>query len=98
MLNITICRIRLIRCMQIVKKIVVSDIEIGNIHCHHKIPYSKTHDDSYGNLILICQEAHILIHAVNNEVIQYYKNVLKLNAQQIGKINKLRKLLNLAEI
>ena len=73
-------------------------LEIGNIHCHHKIPYSVSHDDSYGNLILICQEAHILIHAVNSEVIQHYKNVLKLNAQQVGKINKLRKLLNLAEI
>lgn len=73
-------------------------LEIGNIHCHYKILYSKTHDDNYGNLILICQESHILIHAVNNEVIQHYKNVLKLNAQQIGKINKLRKLLNLAEI
>lgn len=73
-------------------------LEIGNIHCHHKIPYSISHDDSYGNLILICQEAHILIHAVNNEVIQHYKSVLKLNAQQIGKINKLRKLLNLADI
>lgn len=73
-------------------------LEIGNIHCHHKIPYSKTHDDSYGNLILICQEAHTLIHAVNHEVIKHYKNVLKLNSQQFRKINKLRKLLNLAEI
>lgn len=73
-------------------------LEIGNIHCHHKIPYSVSHDDSYGNLILICQEAHILIHAVNSEVIQHYKNVLNLNAQQISKINKLRKLLNLADI
>jgi group II intron reverse transcriptase/maturase len=73
-------------------------LEIGNIHCHHKIPYSISHDDSYGNLILICQEAHILIHAVNNEVIHHYKSMLKLNAQQIGKINKLRKLLNLADI
>lgn len=73
-------------------------LEIGNIHCHHKIPYSVSHDDSYGNLILVCQEAHILIHAVNNEVIQHYKSMLKINAQQISKINKLRKLLNLAEI
>ena len=73
-------------------------LEIGNIHCHHKIPYSISHDDSYGNLILICQEAHILIHAVNSEVIQHYKSLLNLNAQQISKINKLRKLLNLADI
>lgn len=73
-------------------------LEIGNIHCHHKIPYSISHDDSYSNLILICQEAHILIHAVNSEVIQRYKNLLNLNTQQIGKINKLRKLLNLADI
>ncbi len=73
-------------------------LEIGNIHCHHKILYSISHDDSYGNLILICQEAHILIHAVNSEVIQHYKSLLNLNAQQIGKINKLRKLLNLADI
>ena len=73
-------------------------LEIGNIHCHHKIPYSISHDDSYDNLILICQEAHILIHAVNSEVIQHYKSLLNLNAQQIGKINKLRKLLNLADI
>ena len=73
-------------------------LEIGNIHCHHKIPYSISHDDGYGNLILICQEAHILIHAVNSEVIQHYKSLLNLNAQQIGKINKLRKLLNLADI
>ncbi len=71
---------------------------LKQIHCHHKIPYSASHDDSYGNLILICQEAPILIHAVNSEVIQHYKSLLNLNAQQVGKINKLRKLLNLADI
>lgn len=73
-------------------------LEIDEMHCHHIIPYSKTRDDSYGNLVLICKDLHHLLHAVNEEIIAFYMQKLKLSEKQIEKVNRYRKLLNLAEI
>ena len=48
-------------------------------------------NDSYGNLILVTQDAHILIHATNPTTIAQYTEKLSLNVKQLAKLNKLRK-------
>ena len=70
-------------------------LTIGSIHCHHKTRKKDGGDDRYTNLILICQDAHILLHAVDRDTIMIYCERLKLNAKQKDKLNRLRKLLNL---
>ena len=65
---------------------------IGNMHIHHKIPWCKSHDNSYQNLILITKEVHRAIHATKSEVIQKYLDLLNLDRKQIKKLNTLREL------
>lgn len=74
------------------------ELEAWNIHCHHKIPWSVSKDDSYKNLVIISQDVHKLIHARKPKIIQKYLNQLKLTNEQLKKVNKLRKLLNEAEL
>lgn len=66
-------------------------LEVLNIHCHHKIPQKQGGNDRYANLVLVTEEAHILIHATNSDVIAHYTQLLKLNARQREKLNTLRK-------
>lgn len=73
-------------------------LEIGRIHCHHKKARHLGGDDSYQNLILVDSDIHMLIHAVQDGTIKKYLSVLKLNKKQLGKVNKLRAILNLKEI
>jgi GNAT superfamily N-acetyltransferase len=42
---------------------------LDDIHCHHKIPRAKGGDDKYGNLVLVLQPVHVLIHATQVEII-----------------------------
>lgn len=65
---------------------------IKNMHVHHKTLWSETHDDSYENLVLITNEVHKLVHAMKKEIIEGYLAILKLNSEQITKLEKLRKL------
>lgn len=65
-------------------------MEPHNIHCHHQVPVSKGGTDEYANLILICQEVHILIHASLESTIQKYLKSLRLDQDQLAKLNKLR--------
>ena len=62
-------------------KYIVIGIELGldDWHCHHKTPYHLTKDDSYGNLMMLHESVHRLIHMRNQEKIQVLLNVLKLN-------------------
>lgn len=73
-------------------------LEIGNIHCHHKIPRKQGGNDRYSNLVLVSEEIHILIHATDREVIARYSQLLKLNAKQQAKLNTLRKTVGLFSI
>ncbi len=59
-------------------------------HCHHKTLWSETHDDSYKNLVLILSDVHKLIHATTLETIADYLLRLRLDKEQIAKVNKLR--------
>jgi len=74
-------------------KCAVTGIELGlnDWHCHHKIPYHLTKDDSYGNLTILHKSVHPLIHLIDQEKIQLLLNSLKLNEKQLTEVNKLRK-------
>lgn len=50
-----------------------------------------TKDDSYGNLMILHESVHHLIHMKNQEKIPMLLNVLKLNEKQLNKVNELRK-------
>ena len=63
-----------------------------DVYCHHKIPKENGGTDEYGNLILVTEAVHILIHAVLPETISTYLSWLRLNKTQLAKLNKLRKL------
>jgi len=73
-------------------KCAVTGIELGlnDWHCHHKIPYHLTKDDSYGNLMILHKSVHRLIHMRNQEKIQMLLKALKLNKKQLQEVNKLR--------
>lgn len=73
-------------------------MEIGRIHCHHKIAKHLGGNDSYANLILVDIDVHILIHATKEVTIRKLLAMLQLDEKQLVKVNKLRKLLNLNEI
>lgn len=76
-------------------KCAITGIEfttIDEIHCHHKVPKEKGGKDAYDNLILVLKEVHRLIHAVDAETITKYVKMLKLNKDQIDKVNKYRQL------
>jgi len=73
-------------------KCAVTGIELGldDWHCHHKTPYHLSKDDSYGNLLILHESVHRLIHMRNNEKIQVLLNALKLDKKQLKKVNELR--------
>lgn len=73
-------------------KCAVTGIELGmdDWHCHHKIPYHLTKDDSYGNLVILHESVHRLIHMRNQEKIQVLLNAFKLSEKQLKKVNELR--------
>jgi len=73
-------------------------LEIGQTHCHHKKPRKQGGNDQYGNLVLVTDEAHVLIHATDSEVIAQHMRLLKLNAKQREKLNSLRKTAGLFSI
>lgn len=73
-------------------------LEKDSMHCHHIIPRSLGGKDRYENLILISNDIHILIHSKDQEIIDKYLKITKLNSKQLDKINRLRKKVNLNEI
>ena len=68
------------------------------IHCHHLVPREKGGTDKYDNLILVLEPIHKLIHAKTDEAVEKYKMICDLDKEQMGKLNKLRKLAGYAEI
>lgn len=68
------------------------------IHCHHKQPRKAGGGDEYANLILVLEPVHVLIHATQQDTIDKYKCLLKLDSKQMKKLNELRKLAGHAEI
>ena len=73
-------------------------LNIDDINCHHRLPRELGGGDNYSNLIIMCKEVHILIHATEKATIAYYLEHLKLDKSQLSKINRLRKLAQLEKI
>ena len=73
-------------------------LEIGYIHCHHKLPKNMGGTDKYQNLILVSDEVHRLIHSTKFETVSAYLSKLKLGKEQISKLNKLRVMAGLETI
>ena len=73
-------------------------LTIGDMHCHHKTRKSDGGDDRYTNLILVCKDIHILLHATREETIKFYAEKMSLDFKQKDKLNRLRKRLNLNPI
>lgn len=73
-------------------------LQIGKIHCHHKLPKQLKKDDSYGNLVLVTDDIHTLLHSTKTETITKYLNFINPNKNQMSKLNKLRKLINLPSL
>lgn len=69
-----------------------------DIHCHHIKPKKMGGNDNYGNLTLVLDLVHKLIHATNNEVITRYMTMLGLDNHQLAKLNKFRQSAGLFEI
>lgn len=68
-----------------------SQLEIGNMECHHKKPKVLGGTDDYKNLVWICEEAHKLIHSAKQETIEKYMKILNLDDKGFKKVNSLRK-------
>ena len=82
-------------CAQFGKCAITGEkLEIGNIHCHHKLPKHLGGSDEYKNLVIVSESVHRLIHATNPEIIRKYLQKLNLDAKQLRKLNKLRSLAN----
>ena len=80
-------------CAQFGKCAVTGEmLNIGDIHCHHKLPRYLGGTDEYKNLVIVCEVVHRLIHATNPETIMKYMEKLKLTSKQLKKLEKLRSL------
>ncbi|MFK4899065.1 HNH endonuclease signature motif containing protein [Lactococcus petauri] len=69
----------------------VSGVELNleEMHCHHKLPWEISKDESYSNLILVTPEVHRLIHSKKTEIVLYYLEKLQLNEERMARLNKL---------
>lgn len=82
-------------CAQLGKCAVTGNkLEIGDIHCHHKLPKHIGGTDAYQNLVIASVGIHHLIHATDPKIIRKYLDELKLDAKQLKKLNNLRSLAN----
>lgn len=66
------------------------DLQIGNMHCHHKIPRSKGGTDEYKNLIFLIDDIHLLIHSNKSTTQRRILNKYNIDKKMLDKINELR--------
>lgn len=71
---------------------------LEDIHCHHIVPKWKGGNDAYSNMRLVLKPVHKLIHATKEETIRKYVELLKLDKDQMAKLNKLRQQAGIQEI
>lgn len=70
-------------------------LELEEIYCHHIIPKELGGTDEYKNLIIVHKEIHKLIHTINKDEITRIITKFNLDTEQIEKLNKFRKKLQL---
>lgn len=68
------------------------------IHCHHIVPRENGGTDKYGNLILVLESIHKLIHAKTEGAVKKYMLICNLDKERLKKLNELRVLAGNAEI
>lgn len=66
------------------------ELLIDEIHCHHKLPKYLGGTDEYSNLVIVHKDVHKLIHAVSENTINAYLNLIKPTKVMLDKINKFR--------
>lgn len=59
---------------------------IGDIFCHHKVPRCNGGTGAYQNLVLVCGNAHKLIHATDPDTIARITGSLNLTPKQKTKV------------
>lgn len=74
------------------------ELELDEIHCHHKVPKSNGGTDRYQNLVIVSETVHKLIHATQKETVETYLSLVKPNKIMLEKLNKYRKLAKLEPI
>lgn len=65
------------------------ELEVKDVHAHHKIPIKLGGTDEYDNLIIVHKDIHRLIHATSETVINKHINLIH-NKQKFKKLNTLR--------
>lgn len=65
-------------------------LSTDEVHCHHIKPTNMGGSDKYQNLTLVRDDIHRLIHATCQETIQTYMQKLRLNPEQVTKLNNFR--------
>ena len=68
------------------------ELEFDEIHCHHKIPVEKGGTDVYANLVIVHKDVHTLIHATQQDTIDWYLKRLNLDSTMRKKLNRLRQM------
>lgn len=61
------------------------------MHCHHKTPRKFGGNDTYGNLCIVHNTVHKLIHGTDETKIIDWLKDLKITPNQLDKLNNLRK-------
>ena len=56
------------------------ELEFDEIHCHHKLPVELGGTDVYANLVIVHKDVHRLIHAKQQDTIDWYLKRLKLDS------------------
>lgn len=65
-------------------------LQIGDMHCHHRIPVWLGGTDVYANLIFITSDVHRLIHLKSETAIREHLQTYCYSKAELDKINKLR--------
>ena len=74
------------KCFVLGEKLVIGEMEV-----HHKKPKSLGGNDEYTNLVFLNKGIHRLIHMTDWDKINGILHKYNLNAKQLAKINKLRR-------
>lgn len=66
------------------------ELQIDDVHCHHKKPRYLGGTDEYSNLIIVKKDIHRLIHCADTEKVKREIAKYNLDGEKLKKFNKLR--------